>query len=101
MYFDDIVDSAERIWDMLDNYKEVVEGLESTNESVISHRHNEVLRVLTVVHRDAAADVITGIFGMNVLFPGEGTREAFWVILGIMGLTIAGLGAFFRWKRWL
>ena len=48
VYFDDIVDSAERIWDLLDNYKEVVEGLESTNESVISHRHNEVLRVLTV-----------------------------------------------------
>ena len=32
LYFDDIVDSAERIWDLLDNFKEVVEGLESTNE---------------------------------------------------------------------
>src|SRR5918994_957029 len=44
LYFDDIVDGAERIWDLLDNYKEVVEGLESTNESVISHRQNDVLR---------------------------------------------------------
>ena len=26
LYFDDIVDSAERIWDLLDNYKEVVDG---------------------------------------------------------------------------
>ena len=26
LYFDDIVDSAERIWDLLDNYKEVVEA---------------------------------------------------------------------------
>jgi magnesium transporter len=26
-YFDDIVDSSERIWDLLDNYKEVIEGL--------------------------------------------------------------------------
>ena len=48
LYFDDIVDSAERIWDLLDNYKEVVEALESTNESVISHRQNDVLRLLTV-----------------------------------------------------
>ena len=39
LYFDDIVDSAERIWDLLDNYKEVVEALESTNESVISQRN--------------------------------------------------------------
>ena len=48
LYFDDIVDAAERIWDQLDNYKEVVDGLESTNESVISHRQNDVLRVLTI-----------------------------------------------------
>ena len=34
LYFDDIVDAAERIWDLLDNYKEVVEALEETNESV-------------------------------------------------------------------
>ena len=49
LYFDDIVDSAERIWDLLDNFKEVVEALESTNESVISHRQNDVLRLLTVI----------------------------------------------------
>src|SRR6478672_6230221 len=44
LYFDDLVDASERIWDLLDNYKEVVEALESTNESVISHRQNDVLR---------------------------------------------------------
>ena len=55
LYFDDIVDAAERIWDQLDNYKEVVDGLESTNESVISHRQNDVLRVLTIFSVVAAA----------------------------------------------
>ena len=43
-YFDDIVDAAERIWDLLDNYKEVIEALEDTNESVINHRQNDILR---------------------------------------------------------
>ena len=48
-YFDDLVDASERIWDpLLDNYKEVVEALEATNESAISHKQNDVLRVLTV-----------------------------------------------------
>ena len=55
LYFDDLVDASERIWDLLDNYKEVVEALESTNESVISHRQNDVLRILTVFSRDPAA----------------------------------------------
>src|SRR5277367_3281257 len=45
LYFDDIVDATERIWDILDNYKEVVEALESTNEAVINHRQNDILRI--------------------------------------------------------
>jgi len=102
LYFDDIVDSAERIWDLLDNFKEVVEGLESTNESVISHRQNDVLRLLTVISVVILPlTLLTGVFGMNVMFPGEGTHEAFWVILVVLlGTAIATLG-FFRWRRWL
>jgi magnesium transporter len=91
LYFDDIVDAAERIWDLLDNYKEVVEGLEQTNESVISHRQNDVLRVLTVFSVVLLPlTLISGIFGMNVDFPGFGTAEAFWVIIGVMIGLAAG-----------
>ena len=102
LYFDDIVDASERIWDLLDNYKEVVEGLESTNESVISHRQNDVLRLLTVFTVIVLPlTMLTGVFGMNVAFPGEGSREAFWVIIAsLVGVLLAMVG-FFRWKRWL
>jgi magnesium transporter len=102
LYFDDIVDASERIWDLLDNYKEVVEALEDTNESVISHRQNDVLRVLTVVTVILLPlTLITGIFGMNVHFPGFETGAAFWAIVGFMlGLGL-GLTLFFRFKRWL
>jgi magnesium transporter len=102
LYFDDIVDASERIWDLLDNYKEVVEALEDTNESVISHRQNDVLRVLTVVTVILMPlTLITGIFGMNVHFPGFETGAAFWAIVGFMLGLGAGLTAFFRLKRWL
>src|ERR687884_220482 len=102
LYFDDIVDAAERVWDILDNYKEVVEGLEDTNESVISHRQNNVLRILTVVSVILLPlTLISGIFGMNVHFPGFDTAWAFWTIAGVMFATAVGLIAFFRAKRWL
>ena len=102
LYFDDIVDAAERIWDLLDNYKEVVEALESTNESVISHRQNDVLRVLTIMSVTVLPlTLITSLFGMNVLFPGEGTSEAFWAIVVAMVAALVGMVAFFRYKRWL
>jgi magnesium transporter len=102
LYFDDIVDATERIWDLLDNYKEVVEALEDTNESVISHRQNDVLRLLTIISVTVLPlTLITGIFGMNVLFPGEGTHTAFWVIVAAMVVTLTGMLGFFRWKGWL
>jgi magnesium transporter len=102
LYFDDLVDASERIWDQLDNFKEVVEALEDTNESVIQHRQNDVLRVLTVVSVILLPlTLISGIFGMNVHFPGFETSGGFWAILGLM-LVIAGcLAGFFRYKRWL
>jgi len=102
LYFDDIVDAAERIWDLLDNYKEVVEGLESTNESVISHRQNDVLRVLTVFSAILLPlTLLASVFGMNVDFPGFGSAGAFWIIVAAMVAVGAGLLGFFRWKRWL
>jgi magnesium transporter len=102
LYFDDIVDATERIWDMLDNYKEVVEALEDTNESVISHRQNDVLRVLTVITvLLLPLTLITGVFGMNLQFPGFGSVWGFWTVFGVMAAALVGMLAFFRYKRWL
>jgi magnesium transporter len=102
LYFDDIVDASERVWDILDNYKEVVEALEDTNESAINHRQNDILRVLTVVSVILLPmTLITGIFGMNVDFPGFGTAAAWWGIVAGMVTLAVGLAAFFRYKRWL
>ena len=102
LYFDDVVDATERIWDILDNYKEVVEALESTNESVISHRQNDVLRILTVFSVILLPlTLITGFFGMNLEFPGYDTAWAFWTVFGLMIGALAGILGFFRYKRWL
>jgi magnesium transporter len=102
LYFDDVVDAAERIWDILDNYKEVVEALETTNEQIVSHRQNEVLQILTIISFIMLPlFVITGIFGMNVHFPGENTGAGFWAIAGAMLGCVVGMVAYFRYKRWL
>ncbi len=102
LYFDDLVDASERIWDLLDNYKEVVEALEDTNESLISHQQNDILYVLTIFSVVMLPlTFLTGFFGMNVHFPGFDSWGAFWGSIGLMAVTIAGMLAFFRWKRWL
>jgi magnesium transporter len=102
IYFDDIVDAAERVWDLLDNYKEVIDGLESTNEAVISHKQQYRLQLLTVVTVILLPlTLIASIFGMNVRVPGEGQIAPFWIIVGALLALGVGLLALFRGRRWL
>jgi magnesium transporter len=102
IYFDDIVDANERIWDMLENYKEVVEALEDTNESVISHRVNNVLRVLTSISVIVLPlTFLASLWGMNVGVPGGGDESSFYAIVGVMVVVMLGMIAFFRRRGWL
>jgi magnesium transporter len=98
LYFDDIVDAGERIWDLLDNYKEVVEALEQTNESVISHRQQYRLQILTVFSVIfLPLTLISGIFGMNW---GFGSAGFIATVSGMAALFAIAIGVF-RWRSWL
>jgi magnesium transporter len=98
LYFDDIVDAAERIWDLLDNYKEVVEALEQTNESIISHRQQYRLQILTVFSVIfLPLTLISGIFGMNW---GFATAGFIVTVSAMLSLFLIAIGVF-RWRRWL
>jgi magnesium transporter len=97
MYFDDIVDAHERIWDILENYKEVIEALEDTNESVISHRVNDILRYLTAISVIVLPlTFIASLWGMNVGVPGQGDPGDFYVIVAVCVVILIGMVAFFR-----
>jgi magnesium transporter len=103
IYFDDITDAAERIWDVLENYKEVADALEDSNESVLSHRLNESIRVLTAFSvAMLPLTLIASVFGMNVTLPGQhGSIAEFWVITLFMIAILAGVLLFFRRKGYL
>ena len=102
IYFEDIIDASERAWDLLENYKEVVEGLEATNESAIAHRTNETFRVLTAISLIfLPLTLIASIWGMNVGVPGEQSKTAFWVIIVVMLAVVLAVAGFFRRRGWL
>jgi magnesium transporter len=102
MYFDDINDASERIWQMLEGYKETAEALEETNESVLTHQLNDILRVLTVLTvLLLPLTLVAGIWGMNTRVPGQGAIEGFWIVVGAMAvMLVAGL-TFARKRGWL
>src|SRR5215208_1131548 len=89
IFFDDINDAWERIWDMLENFKEVVEGLEGTNESVLAHRGNQTFKVLTAFSVILLPlTLIASIWGMNVHVPGQGDVGAFYAVIVVMLVTL-------------
>jgi len=102
IYFDDITDAAERIWDVLENYKEVAEALEDSNESVLSHRLNQSIRVLTAFSvAMLPLTLLASIFGMNFDLPGDEGLTEFWVVIALMLLTLGGVLLFFRRRGYL
>jgi magnesium transporter len=102
IYFDDIVDAHERIWDMLENYKEVSQALEETNEALISHRLNDILRVLTAISVIILPlTLIASVMGMNTWVPSEGHEAGFFTVLGVLAVVLIGTVAYFRKRRWL
>jgi magnesium transporter len=102
IYFEDINDASERVWDMLENYKEVVEALEGTNEAQIAHRTNETFRVLTAISVIVLPlTLVASIWGMNVGVPGEQDKTAFWAIVVAMVALLGGMAYYFRRRGWL
>ncbi|HZO37134.1 MAG TPA: magnesium/cobalt transporter CorA [Solirubrobacteraceae bacterium] len=102
VYFDDINDASERIWDMLENFKEVAEALEATNESALSHNLSDMLRVLTAFSVILLPmTLISGIWGMNVHVPGAGTSSGFWAVVGLMIAVLISMVLYFRRRGWL
>ncbi len=105
IYFGDIADHVRKIWDGLEDCKEVVDGLAETSNWLTSHRIQEIMRVLTIITVVLAPlTLISGIFGMNVFLPGgieRGGLLSFGVILGVMGAIGLGVFAYLRHRRWI
>ncbi len=108
VYFGDIADHVRKIWDGLEDCKEVVDGLVDTSNWLTQHRIQEVMRVLTIVMAILApATLVASIYGMNVYLPGghEGGPEKSYVALGVVLAVMFSIAAvmlwFFRRRRWL
>ena len=103
VYFGDVVDHVDKIWDGLDEYKEVIEGLNDTHNSLATNRTNEVMRILTVIATILLPiTVVASIFGMNIpLGPfRDSPYSALYVSLICLAI-ISGMLYFFHRQRWI
>ncbi|MFT7184546.1 MAG: magnesium transporter [Oceanicoccus sp.] len=102
IYFDDVVDKIEKSWSSLENLKELIESVQDTNESIISHRTNEVIQILTIFSVVISPlTFLTGLYGMNIGLPFSDNPYMFIGMVGVMTVMITSMLVFFKHKRWL
>jgi magnesium transporter len=101
-YFSEIIGVYGKTWNGLKNFKETISAMEDTNESLLSIKTNDVIRVLTVFSVILLPlTLIASLWGMNVRIPLADESNGFWLILAAMVLLTGSLFAYFRKRKWL
>ncbi|MCD4668946.1 MAG: magnesium/cobalt transporter CorA [Actinomycetia bacterium] len=102
VYFSDLVDHIEKIWDTLENYKELIEGVHEAHQSLLSSKINDIMRILTIFSVIILPlTLISGVYGMNIGLPMMGSAWAFFLILAAMVIISIGMLIYFKFKDWL
>ncbi|OFX69095.1 MAG: hypothetical protein A2X12_05070 [Bacteroidetes bacterium GWE2_29_8] len=101
-YWGNILDSHQRIWDLIEDYEELIIGLSKTFDSLQANRMNEIIRVLTFFSSIMLPlTFVTGMYGMNIKLPFQDSHSAFLIVVGIMLAITIVLLLFFKKRGWI
>ena len=105
VYFGDILDHLNKIWETLDECKEIIEVFKDTDFVLSTERLNHIMRILTIMSTIILPFlVVSSIYGMNVHLPGgltSGDHLSFLWLMVFMSLIAIGILYFFHRKHWI
>jgi magnesium transporter len=100
-YFQDLVGTNIRIWNILENNKELIESLEETNNSLLSNKLDMTMKVLTIFSAIMLpVTAYSNIMAMSVNIPLTHNPNAFWLHASIMVIISLLTVLVFRFKKW-
>lgn len=108
IYLRDCYDHTIAILEMLETYREMTASMLEVYLSSVSHRLNEVMRVLTVIATlFIPPTFVVGLYGMNFdrhasgyNMPELGWPYGYLFVWGIIITMVLGMLLYFRRKRW-
>ncbi len=101
-YWGNILDYYNKMWDMTEDYGELIDGLSTTFDSMQTNKTNEIIKILTLISSIILPlTFLTGLYGMNILLPLQEDSHAFWIIMALMVLVGGGMITYFRRKKWM
>lgn len=102
-YINSIREFTNEIWHMLESQRESINALHEANESLLTLRTNNVMRVLTIISVITfPLTLLATIFAINT--PGNPFVElkyGFFIILGVMLTGAFSMFTFFKKKDWV
>lgn len=101
-YFRDVEDHLVSISDSVEQLRDAVSSVLDTNLNLASNRQNTVMKKVTSwAAIIAIPTAITGFFGQNVTFPGEGAWSGLYVSLALIVASSLVLYRVFKARDWL
>jgi len=102
-HLNDIREFTNEIWHMLESQKESINALHETNESLVSLRMNEVMKILTVISVITfPLTLFVALFDSRALGnPIANMSGGFWIILSFVLWGALLMYAIFKRQRWL
>jgi len=101
-YWGNILDYYQKLWDMIEDYKELIEGLSKTYDSLQTNKINEIIKMLTLISTVMLPmTFIASVYGMNVGLPFQDYPAAFVIVAAIMLAVLMLFLWFFIRKKWL
>jgi magnesium transporter len=99
----DTEDHIRQVMELLDSLREISMGLTEIFLTNVSHRTNEIMKVLTLMASIfIPLTFIAGIYGMNFEYmPELDDRIAYPLVLGVMVLVAVAMIAFFLRQGWI
>jgi magnesium transporter len=101
-YFRSVCDHSIRVTEWTDSLRDVVANLVATRVALHDSRMNVISKKVTGWAALAAVPaLVTGFYGINVPFPGDGRLSGFIACIVIMAVAAGGLYWLFRRNDWL
>lgn len=101
-YWSNILDHLQKIWDRLEDNKELIVGISESHESILSNRTNEIIKVLTMFTAILLPlTLLASIYGMNVPLPFAHDPNVFFILMLIMFGLATVMTIFFKIRNWL
>ncbi len=103
IYLKDVYDHTIQVIETLESYRDMVAGMLDTYLSSMSHRLNEVMKVLTIIATIfIPLTFLAGVYGMNFKhMPELDLPWAYPALWAVMMVSALGMLAYFRRRRWL